>query len=107
MEIDMSIFETMTTEERKAFNYVYNKSKDFERGIGKPGSDYHSHKIVVKHYNAIVPNWVRLRLQKFVGNHTIHNDKNSYLSFNISFGSRMSTQNRINFTVSDYIYNNR
>ena len=103
----MSIFETMTTQERKAFNYVYNKSEDFERRIGKPGSDYHSHKIVVKHYNAIVPSWVRLRLQKFVGNNTIHNDKNSYLSFNISFGSRMSTQNRINFTVSDYIYNNR
>ena len=102
----MSIFETMTTQERKAFNYVYNKSEDFEREVGKPGSDYYSHKKVLKQYNAIVPNWVRLRLQKFVGNNTIHNDKNSYLSFNISFGSRMSTQNQISFTVTDYIYNN-
>lgn len=103
----MSIFETMTTQERKAFNYVYNKAKDFEREVSKASSDYYSHKKVLKQYNAIVPNWVRLRLQKFVGNNTIHNDKNSYLSFNINFGSRMSTQNRINFTISDYIYNNR
>jgi len=97
----------MTTQERKAFNYVYNNSKDFEREVGKPSCNYYSHKKVLKQYNAIVPNWVKLRLQKYTGNNTIHNDKNSYLSFNISFGSLMSTQNRINFTVSDYIYNNR
>lgn len=103
----MSIFETMTTQERNAFNYVYNKAEDFEREVEKLGSDYYSHKKVVKGYYKIVPNWVRLRLQKYVGNHTIHNDKNSYLSFNIGFGSRMSTQNQISFTVTDYIYNNK
>ena len=102
----MSVFESMTSQERKAFEYVYNRSKDFEKGVSKyEGGKHHSSMKHLKQYTGNVPNWVRLRLQKYVGCNVIRSDNKSYLSFYISFGSRMSTQNRINFTITDYVYN--
>lgn len=101
----MSIFERMTKEELRAFEYIYNRASDFEKGVRKYGGGYHSCTNHLKQYNGYVPNWIRLRLQKFEGCNVIRSDDKSYLSFNINFGSKMSTRNRINFTMADYVYN--
>ena len=100
-----NIFEKMTNKERNAYNYVYKRTFVFEQGITKASSKHNSATKLLKQYAGKVPTWVRLALQKYEGCNVIRSDDQSYLSFYIAFGSKMSTRNTITFTTTDYVYN--
>lgn len=100
----MTTIEKMTTKERAALNFVMSKTtakKEIKKQEGFSSVTSNN-----RFFSGLVPNHIKESLFKYKGTHTIVIDEKSYLSFAISFGSKMSNQNVITFTVADYIHNN-
>ena len=98
----MNPFKTMTKKQKSAFNWLYNKANN-EKHISK-NKGFYSYVSSIRSYHGRVPSWVRISLQGYTGTNVLRSDDKSYLSFNIHFGERMSTQNTVVFNIHDYIY---